>query len=134
MMAYTAVVLTEESRAELISVMGLDRNLPSGWAIKCHHMTVDMRPAAKSIAADFIGQTVELELIAAGALMASAGVGIFAVEVACVVPSKNERKHITLAHHESVKPKQSNDIVDWLPRRDGLDRKVVLRGTVQEVA
>lgn len=131
-MAYTAVVLTEESRNHLIEILSLN-SVPSEWVIKAHHMTCDLKPAAKSLAAAFIGQEVELEVTAIGALMVEPLVGIIAVQVACGVPSKNAIKHVTIAHHASVKPVKSNDITDWQPVRDG-DPQIVLRGVVQEVA
>lgn len=132
-MAYTAVVLTEESRQRLItSFAALLTDLPEGWLIKCHHMTVDMKPADKSMAVDFIGQEVDLEITRFGQMHVAPGAGIFAVEVKCVVPSKNQIKHITMAHHNSVKPVKSNDITDW---QDSVDTEpVILRGVVQEVA
>jgi hypothetical protein len=131
-MAYTAVVLTMESKANLIGSFGLDL-CPEGWVIKAHHMTCDMKNAAKSVAADFVGQEVELEITAVGHLMTEPTVGIMAVEVKCCVPSKNAIKHITLAHHTSVKPVRSNDITEWEPVKAD-DPRIVLRGVVQEVA
>jgi len=132
-MPYTAVVLKEESRQELINALTLDKAVPADWVIKAHHMTCDMKSASKSLAAEFIGQEVELEVMALGAMMTEPGVGIFAVQVACSVPSKNAIKHVTLAHHTAIKPVKSNDITTWLPRRED-DPKIVLKGVVQEVA
>lgn len=132
-MAYTAVVLTEESKQTLIErqVRNVLSNSP-GWVVKCHHMTCDMKPAAKSIAADFIGQEVELEVVKYGIMLLGdqCEAGIAAVEVKCVVPSKNQIKHITLYHHESTKPVKSNEITEWVP----ISEPYTLRGVVQEVA
>jgi hypothetical protein len=142
-MAYTAVVLTEESREKLLADY---INQPAWWPsasctpehiIRCHHMTCDMKPAAKSIAVEFIGRLVALEVVRWGMLLAAPPgnpdfkVLAVAVEVKCCVPSKNPIKHITLYHHESVTPVKSNDITEW-----GAEFKTpyILTGVVQEVA
>ena len=129
-MAYTAVVLTEESRNYLLDAFGGPKEIPSGWETKAHHMTVDMKPAAKSLAAELIGQEVALEIVSIGVLMIEDGVGIVALGVRCDVPSKNDVKHITVAHHPSVKPKMSNEIPVWTP----VSPTHTIRGVVQEVA
>ena len=133
-MAYTAVVLTEESRAALLSKVhaNMHNGLPSEWVVKAHHMTVDMKPGAKSIAADFVGQTVELEVLKLGVGVTVPGEGIIAVEVKCSVPSKNAIKHVTVCHHANVKPVMSNSITNWTEMAEG--EKLVLTGVVQEVA
>jgi Fungal tRNA ligase phosphodiesterase domain len=136
-MAYTAVVLTEESRLALLDkvVSGLhgDRGLPVDWVIKAHHMTVDMKPASKSMAADFVGQTVTLEVLRLGVGITAPNEGIIAVEVKCCVPSKNAIKHVTICHHQNVKPVKSNDITNWTDAWLG-EEPLVLTGVVQEVA
>jgi hypothetical protein len=139
-MAYTAVVLTPESRDLLIErfIAAVSPPALSPTAehkIKAHHMTCDMKPAAKSIAAEFIGQEVELEVVRWGASYAAPignpdwRVDIVAVEVKCAVPSKNAIKHVTLYHHEAVKPMKSNDITEWSDVEP-----FAIRGVVQEVA
>jgi len=135
-MAYTAVVLTPESRDLLLARFrgNLQFNgLPEGWVVKAHHMTVDMKPAAKSMAADMIGQTVTLEVVRIGIDFSGPSEGILAVEVKCCVPSKNAIKHVTVAHHPNVKPVKSNDITDWTPVLES-DEPAILTGVVQEVA
>lgn len=134
-MAYTAVVLTEESKKALrLRTVSVTTEETPGFLIKCHHMTCDMKPAAKSIAADFIGQEVELEVVRVGYLAlpdVHPAACIMAAEVKCCVPSKNAIKHITLYHHESVKPVKSNDITHWGDPPGG---PFTIRGVVQEVA
>ena len=133
-MPYTAVVLTEESKRalRLRTISVTTENAPK-VVIKCHHMTCDMKSAAKSIAADFIGQEVELEVIRVGYLSlpdTHPDAYIVAAEVTCCVPSKNAIKHITLHHHESVKPVKSNDITQWQTPPGG---PFTIRGVVQEI-
>lgn len=133
-MAYTAVVLTEESRTALLAHVeaNMHNGLPREWVVKAHHMTVDMKPAIKSMAADFVGQTVELEVVKLGIGITVPGEGIIAVEVKCCVPSKNAIKHVTVCHHSNVKPVMSNSITNWTEMLEG--GTLVLTGVVQEVA
>ena len=119
---YTAVVLTAESRDELLAQHL--RN-PTGWHVKGHHMTVSMGPAASSPAAHLVGQTVELTVLRHGVLEGE----VQAVEVACSVPSKNAIKHVTLSHSPTTKPVMANSIIDWVDVRPQ-----TLYGVVQEVA
>ena len=104
---YTACVLEESSRNELLGRF----MLPANFDILAHHMTVDMKPVSKSMAAEMHRQRCEMKVIRFGRLD-----GIIAVEVETVVPSKNARKHITLCvdRANGWKPVQSNDIIDWI--------------------
>jgi len=123
-MPYTAVVLHENSHVALMQWLEANNGgVPGGWLVKGHHCTVDLKPAAKSMGAEFVGKTVELRVVRLGV-----DAGIMAVEVETVVPSKNSRKHVTLCHSPEVKPKASNDIVEWKEIES-----FVLAGTVQEV-
>lgn len=136
-MAYTAVVLTEESRELLISRMFDDvrSNRLVNWEVKCHHMTIEMKPLSKSMVAScshLHGLEVDLRVTHFGTLGDTEGfgdnLGICAVKVECEVPSKNAIKHITVARHPDVKPKTSNEIVAWSEVEP-----FTLRGVVQEV-
>jgi hypothetical protein len=120
--AYTACVLEAESHSILIGWMQ-SYDVPENFLTKGHHVTVDMKPAAKSMAASMMGQRHELKVIRFGRLD-----GIMAVEVDTVVPSKNERKHITLCHSPEVKPMMSNSITEWVDVEP-----FILYGVVQEV-
>lgn len=122
-MPYTAVVLSEESRSAVVQWVVDNHGIPEGWVVKGHHCTIDLKPAAKSMGAAFVGQTVELKAVRFG--VAS---GILAIEVETVVPSKNERKHVTICHHPEVKPKASNEIEVW-----NEIESFVLVGVVEEV-
>jgi hypothetical protein len=81
------------------------------FEVLCHHMTIDLKPITKSMGQPFDGQRHEMKVIRVGRLD-----GIMAVEVETVVPSKNERKHITLCCDKvnGCKPMRSNDITDWV--------------------
>jgi hypothetical protein len=123
-MPYTACVLETESHTTLMAWVRQNHEVPETFMIKGHHCTVDLKPIAKSMAADMSGQRHELRVIRFGRLD-----GIMAVEVETVVPTKNERKHITLCHAPDVKPKASNDITEWTDIEP-----FVVYGVVQEVA
>jgi hypothetical protein len=121
-MAYTAVVLTEESHKRLLSAV----TVPSEWATYAHHMTIELKPIANSMAAELDGQSQTLTVVSLGVSEAA-----IAVEVACEAPSKNSRKHVTIAVAPGCKPKQSNDIERWDASADVAG--MVLEGVVQEV-
>lgn len=131
---YTAVVLNEESRADLLSCFGegtrLGLSFGESWVIKAHHMTIDTKPAAKAGVADIVGKEFTLEVKAFGMMMVSPGEGICAVRVECAAPSKNAIKHVTVAHSTGVKPMMSNSITEW---KEHVGEPIVLRGTVVEV-
>jgi len=125
-MPYTAVLLNEESRNRLLESATVIAK--EGMEIKCHHMTVDLKPISKSMAAHMAGRQVELKVVRFGMLTID-GKAIMAAEVECEVPSKNTRKHVTIAHHPEIKPKMSNEIQEWVEVTP-----FTLYGTVQEVA
>ena len=109
-MPYTACVLEESSRTTLVEWMHSTQQPPQHFEVLCHHCTVDLKPIAKSMGAEFNGQRHELKVVRVGRLD-----GIMAVEVETVVPSKNNRKHITTCcdRVNGWKPMKSNDIVEW---------------------
>ena len=57
---YTAIVLDDRSKSELIHTFG---NLPSGWELICHHMTINLGSASKGPAESYLGQEVYLKVI-----------------------------------------------------------------------
>lgn len=132
---YTAVVLTEDSRVQLIElVASLDyaellKFDPATWATKAHHMTIATKSAEKAGVADLVGREFTLEVKRFGSLFIDDNRGVFAVEVETEAPSKNAIKHVTVAVAEGVKPVMSNEITNW---RD-VSYNLVLRGVVKEV-
>lgn len=121
-MPYTAIVLETESHETLMSWTAENHGIPDDFLIKGHHMTIDLKPVDKSMGRDFHEQRHEMRVIRFGRLD-----GIMAVEVQTAVPSKNERKHITLCHATTVKPMMSNQIVEWVDVEP-----FTLYGTVKE--
>ena len=125
-MPYTACVLEETSRTTLVEWMHSTQKPAEHFEVLCHHCTVDLKPIAKSMGQSLDGQRHEMKVIRVGRLD-----GIMAVEVETVVPSKNDRKHITLCCDKvnGWKPKQSNDITEWTDIEP-----FIVYGVVQEVA
>lgn len=101
---YTAVALDATSRERLLGAV----TIPEGWKTYAEHMTVDLKPLAKSMAAELGGQTKSLTVVALGISEAA-----MAIEVMTDAPSKNTRKHITIAVAPGCKPRQSSDIESW---------------------
>jgi hypothetical protein len=107
-MAYTAVVLDEVSRSRVIEITRSAVGIPGDWQLKGHHMTIETKNIAKTAVAERAGEIVEMTVTHIGV-----GTGIVAVQVRCdAVPSKNSRKHVTIAHMTGVKPVESNNIPD----------------------
>lgn len=125
---YTAVVLDDASRADLLSCYG--EGLDKEWLVKAHHMTIETKSAEKAGVADIVGKEFTLEVKAFGEMMVGPGVGIVAVRVECAAPSKNTVKHVTVAHHKEVKPFRANEITEW---KEHVGEPIVLRGVVKEV-
>ena len=129
--SYAAVVLTEESREELLSSF----QIPEGWSEFAHHMTITMGPLThKKGKHDFseeypIGSTVELQVV---------GVGmddkVMAVEVEppADISAKISYPHITVAVNteEGGKPFHSNK----LDNSEFTPVEFTLYGEVTEVA
>lgn len=119
--SYTAVVLDGFSHNLLLKTFPP----PLGWEPIAHHMTINMGPAEKGPAAEWLGQMVDLTV----KTLAQDNL-VMAVGVDCIVPSSNQIKHITVAvnRKDGGKPFFSNKLNNWKPVKT-LD----LRGTVQEV-
>jgi len=121
---YTAVVLDELSQSNLIS--HFVSQVPDGWEMICHHMTINLGKAVDGPAADLLGNYAKLIVTKVGQ-----SDKVIAVEVETDVPSKKSPKHITVALNRVAggKPKDSNNLQSWTPIPS-----IQLSGVVQEVA
>lgn len=119
---YTALVLTPESQTELRRF--LEMYVPD-WEILCHHMTINMGPADRGPAEDYVGKSATLKVVSIG--MSEL---VMAVGVESEVPSKNAIPHVTVAVNraEGGKPFFSNQLENW----EDLDGPT-LHGVVEEV-
>ncbi len=106
MISYTAVVLDEISKSKLIGMFG---NLPNGWNLLCHHMTINLGKAKNP---ELVGKEVALKVVSV-----AGDEKVIAVGVDADLPSKNTIKHITVAINPSNggKAKHSNDLKIWKP-------------------
>ena len=123
-MTYTALVLDAESKAKLLAAF--HQVVPLEWDRVCHHMTINLGNAEAGPAAHLVGQEFEVKVVT----MAQ-DKRVFAVGVESEVPSKNARKHITVAVNVAGggKAKHSNDLTEWVP----LIEPLTLRGVVTVV-
>ena len=120
---YTALVLDQASHNKLVEK--LKTQIPTGWKIYCHHMTINMGNATKGPEADNLNKSAKVTVVAFGF-----GQKVVAVKVTSDVKSNNETKHITVAVdvNNGGKPFMSNQIIDWT-NIDCFE----LVGTIQEV-
>lgn len=114
---YTAVVLDEKSRSQLLAQL----NIPQDWEIIADHLTINMG-AAKNV---MLGSHVDL-VIKSYALDDRA----MAVAVDGDIPSDNEIKHITIAvnRKNGGKPVHSNKLTNWIAIPE-----LTVSGEIQEV-
>jgi tRNA nucleotidyltransferase/poly(A) polymerase len=103
--SYSAVVLTEQSRTKLINSL----NIPEGWDIIAHHMTINMGPI-KEIYKPLLGQSIDLLVTHVGELD-----NVMAVKVDTQLVIDNKTPHITIAvdKQNGGKPVISNNITEW---------------------
>lgn len=118
---YTALKLDEMSHEKLKNE--LMHEIPEGWKIFCHHMTINLGDANQGPAVDLVGKTISLKAVQLGK-----DEKVMAVKVETVCPSTNSIKHVTVAVNfaSGGKPKDSNDLKNWIDLENPID----LIGTV----
>lgn len=121
---YTALLLDEKSKDLLIKTFS--HQLPVGWEIIAHHMTINMGPASSGPALNLLNQ--EFSLLVTEIAFNDR---VVAVGVETIVPSNNPKKHITLAVNKIIgaKPKESNNLNNWTR----LNKQLALTGIVVEI-
>ena len=125
-MGYTCVLLNEGSRIRLENIC----NIPEGWEVLCHHMTINMGLPKKGPVVNRISEPVQLRPIAI-----AKDDKVMAVKVLTDVPSKNDIKHVTVAVNRKAggKPAQSNDLTGWQKMEDTNGITNLLYGVIQYV-
>ena len=119
---YTAILLDEESKAELKEAMleWFNHDRYQSWRSYCHHLTLNMGPMSKGLnSTELLNSEATIEIDAVGwsdkvtACRATKMLTLNGEEL----KSTNEVPHITLAVnvHEGGKPVMSNDITMWIP-------------------
>lgn len=114
---YTAVVLTEPSRAKLIAYLSNELRQCEGWEVIAHHMTINMGKLAEGPASHIVARKAELIIDAVGWNTGVLAVRVEAAQTALQpIPSVNPTKHITVAVNRDIAtPKDSKGIVEWKP-------------------
>ena len=104
---YTALKLDEISHERLKNA--LRSEIPEGWKLFCHHMTINLGDASVGPAADMVGKTMKLRAVQLGK-----DDKVMAVRVVTDCPSNNKIKHVTVAVNFAGggKPKDSNDLTN----------------------
>ena len=120
---FWAVYLHPESHGILTS--SLEQEIPEGWKLFAHHMTIAFGNIKGDDVKEFIdnnlGQEAELTAVAVG--MSDEAM---AVRIESNVPSDNKIPHITVAVPEGGKPVKSNFITNWKK----LDTPIKLKGKI----
>lgn len=118
---YSAVVLDEQSRKELLEAF----TLPYKWKPVAHHMTIGFKESVPNYLRNDIGKTVQL-------LVKEMGISSDAMAVKVLgYHSSNNIPHITLAIPEGGKPFNSNFITNWTPCSPS--NRILLTGKVEEI-
>jgi len=103
--AYSAVVLTEESQKVLLSVFR--PMIPEGWEVLAHHMTINLGAIDRT--QHELGKEVKLNVTDF-----AIDDKVFAVGVSGY-PTNNKKAHITIAVNRANggKPMMSNNLTEW---------------------
>ena len=106
---YSAVVLSDESHTKLVST--LQSQIPEGWKVFAHHMTVVFGKGLPEDLKQDLGQSVSLGAVEIGLSDMAIAVKILGY------PSNNDIPHITVAVNTEAggKPYDSNRIENWKP-------------------
>ena len=122
---YSAVVLDEVSRKQLLSFVKDFVLIPSEWKIINHHMTIGFKKPVPDELKDYIGKNIDLRVKEIGVSDDAIAVkveGFF---------TYNEIPHITIAIPKNGKPSNSNLITNWMSIPN--DREIIVSGVVTEI-
>ena len=122
---YSAVVLDEVSRKQLLSFVKDFVLIPSEWRIINHHMTIGFKKPVPDELKDYIGKNIDLRVKEIGVSDDAIAVkveGFF---------TYNEIPHITIAIPKNGKPSNSNLITNWMSIPN--DREIIVSGVVAEI-
>jgi hypothetical protein len=122
---YSAVVLDEVSRKQLLSFVKDFVLIPSEWKIINHHMTIGFKKPVPDELKDYIGKNIDLRVKEIGVSDDAIAVkveGFF---------TYNEIPHITIAIPKNGKPSNSNLITNWMSIPN--DREIIVSGVVIEI-
>ncbi len=105
--SYSAIVLDEESRNKILALFGSE--IPEGWEILAHHVTINLGPLKEEFGYN-VGDKVKSNIT-------DLGISDKAIALRVDAKTMNTNSHITLAINRAggAKPKDSNDIENWVP-------------------
>lgn len=114
--AYIGCVLEKISQTHLIGLarrLFMEQNgreIPLGWTIRAHHMTVKFKPQPPDMEAlhAFFGQKIELHAVG---FFSDENGAAMTVSSTPALPISNGVPHITIAHSKSVGPVYSNNLI-----------------------
>lgn len=129
-MQYIGLVLNENSHDLLVNVTtNLINNLDnvSNYKIFCHHMTVAFKTMFDDDILNYLNNNKgnKYRITATHVGMSDKAIAL-KVETDC--PSYNNIKHITLATINDGKPKDSNDITNWIKLYNNINLVGYLEG------
>lgn len=108
---YYAAFLDTDSHYKLLNQLGSE--IPSGWKVFAHHMTIVPGKPRDPAIADYLnthrGQTVRLVATELGV-----SDDAIAVKISTDIPTTNVIPHVTIAVPQGGKPVNSNKISDWV--------------------
>jgi len=122
---YIALVLDKKSRQKLVTHFA--QFIPGNYEVVAHHMTINMgKVDSGPVSEQDLGKEASLTVVSI-----AADDKVIAVGIETKVPSKNSKKHITLAvnRRDGGKPFMSNNLTAWEKLPDPLE----LTGTILEV-
>lgn len=111
--AYSAIILDEESHDKLINKFG---DVPPDWELYAHHMTICIGELP-TIYRDYRGEEIELTVTHYGStdnVIAVKVDGFFTINRSSKREITNERQqHITISVKPPNSPKIANEITNW---------------------
>ncbi len=120
---YSAVVLDDDARDHLISLVNTYVDIPFNWKKIAHHMTMGFKQPVPQHLRDDIGKRVPL-------LVKEIGISDDAIAVKVEgYHSNNKIPHITIAIPKDGKPFNSNLITDW----KSIEDEIIVHGKVTEI-
>lgn len=121
---YTALVLPSSERKRLRQRVA--QNIPEGWRIFCHHVTLNMGPITKGKnIKSLLGHEIDFTVDAFGINDKVCAVRVS--HIANGVCSMNKVPHVTVAVDQvnGGKPVMSNDLQMWVPIRNEIFSGIV---------
>lgn len=120
---YSAVILDDDARDHLLSLVKDYVEIPFNWKKMAHHMTIVFKEPLPPELKEDLNKRVSL-------LVKNVGVSDDAIAVEVEgYPTTKDIPHITVAIPKDGNPVNSNYITDWRP----IEEDIILKGKVSEI-